>query len=96
MAQVKLKYKQCKHCGKLFERKNPYNSSPYCSKECHDANRRNQARLYQQKRRELFGDNIGTNSYVDTDIITVNGQQRIKSSIILQKTSKSRRKKING
>ena len=80
----KLIVKNCRHCGKQFTCKYPYNSREYCSQLCYEVSRAEYMRQYMKEyhKKRLVN---GSFTCMSLNKIKVNGQERIKAAVILEK-----------
>jgi hypothetical protein len=85
--------KACKYCGKIFYRL-PKRANAFCSEECRKAQHRKNVNQWNKKARKngLKDNSLGCGTILENlNIITVNGEPRVKGTVALQQLIKKRK-----
>ena len=86
--KVWMRWRQCKWCGNMYERKTVKDRLAYCSDACHHAARNRQTRLYMRRRRRIDRDATSVGGFANLKTINVDGQPRVKAAVELERSRK--------
>ena len=75
--------RKCRQCGRVFQPKNSRNW--YCSKDCLGTHRKDYMQHYMRSYRLQSGLALGSLNFNDLHVTVVNGQERIKSAVLLER-----------
>ena len=86
--KVWMRWRQCKWCGNMYERKTVKDRLAYCSDACHHAARNKQTREYMRRRRAIERQAADRN-FTDLKTVVVDGQPRVEAAVALERSRKT-------